>query len=60
MYIFAIAQSSPAVSFIFNLDGLGEVLRGHVTEDRKDKWMATRSKGRFLIMAELNQTKMTI
>lgn len=41
MYIFAVAQSSPAVSFIFNLDGLGEVLWGHVTEDRKDKWMAT-------------------
>ncbi len=41
IFFFVITQSSPAVSSNFNLDGPGEVLRGHVKRDGKDKWMAT-------------------
>lgn len=60
-FFFVIAQSVPAVSSSFNLDGPGEVLRGHIKRDGMDKWMATVIlKGRFLIMAKLNQTEMTI
>lgn len=38
---FFMAQSSRAVSSNFNLDSPGEVLRGHIKRDGKDKWMAT-------------------
>lgn len=41
MFFFVITQSISAASSSFNLDGPGEVLRGHIKRDGMDKWMAT-------------------